>query len=132
MFLHNGWLGKMKDGFDINQIKDDGYLIIPISMAKISTSQAPKEVYKILKHFSKKLITLSNDVIIMYTGGLYFNNPNLTYKDRKKMNQQIIEHATAFKKIVHKKKEYMPNAFHYLPIDYIILNSQEYQKSHNL
>jgi hypothetical protein len=116
----------MKHGFDINQISGDGYLIIPVSMARITTSQTPEKTYEIFDYFTKKLTVFSNDVIILYTGGLYFNAENISHEQRVKFNQKIIQHASALRKLIDKKKQYMPNAFHYLPIDYIILNSKDF------
>ena len=116
----------MKHGFDINQISGDGYLIIPISMARIVSGQTPEKTYEIFDYFTKKLTVFSNDVIILYTGGLYFNAENISHEQRVKFNQKIIQHASALRKLIDKKKQYMPNAFHYLPIDYIILNSKDF------
>jgi hypothetical protein len=116
----------MKNGFNVNKINQDGYLIIPISMANINSKQSPEECYKTVKYFSQKLNTFSNDVILLYTNGLYFNSDKQSYQLRQKMNKQIINHANAFRKLISKRKEYIINAFHYLPIDYIILNNSNY------
>nr|MBA4405400.1 hypothetical protein [Nanoarchaeum sp.] len=117
----------MKHGFDINLIQGDGYLVIPVSMARITSGQTPKQTYEIFDYFAKKLALLSNDVIILYTNGLYFNAEDISHELRVKFNQKIIQHAASLRKLIDKKKQYMPNAFHYLPIDYIILNSKYFE-----
>lgn len=116
----------MKTGFNINMIKGDGYLVIPVSIARIEKGQEPKKIYEICDYFAKKLETLSNDVIILYTNGLYLNNEDITYKKRVKMNEQVLKHSNSLRKMFHSKKQYIPSAIHYLPIDYVILNSKEF------
>lgn len=118
----------MKSGHDINLIQGDGYLVIPISMARLSTGQTPEKIYEIFHYFSKKLGTYSNDVILLYTSGLYFNEDDLSYDKRVKMNEQVLNHSNALRKFIQKRKQYMPNAFHFLPIDYVILNSKEFHQ----
>jgi hypothetical protein len=122
----------MKHGYNLNTIKGEGYLIIPISMARLSKGQSPQEIYEILEFFSKKLQSYSSDVIFLYTGGLYFNSEELTHTKRVKSNAQMLEHSAALRKLIQKKKQFIPGAFHYLPIDYVILNSPEFSKYFNL
>ncbi len=114
----------MKTGFDIHKINGEGYLIIPLSMDRLSSGQDPKSCYKILDDFINKLETYSNDVIFLYTNGLYFNTVELSFEKRKKTNQQMINHSMALRRLIKKRRKYIPNAFHFLPIDYIILNSE--------
>jgi len=121
----------MRSGFDINLIQGDGYLVIPLSMIRLSNSQTPEETYKIFQYFSKKLATYSNDVILLYTSGLYFNDENITYAKRIKINEQMINHSLALRKLIHKKKEFVPGAFHFLPIEYIILNCKDFKTFFN-
>ena len=122
----------MKNGFDINLIEGDGYLVLPISMARISAGQSPEEVYEIFHYFTKKLKSFSNDVVLLYTNGLYFNAEDLSHKQRVKTNQQIIDHSYKLRQLIEKRKHYMPNAFHFLPIDYVILNAPKYRDYFNI
>lgn len=118
----------MKSGFDINRIVGDGYLIIPLSMVKLAKGhgQSPEDVYEILKFFSKKLETFSNDVVFLYTMGTYYNSEDPAYRKRKKLNQQARQHSANLKNLIEKKKEFIPGAFHFLPVDYVILNSPNF------
>jgi len=116
----------MKSGFDINKINGDGYLIIPLSMSNLAGKQNPKECYKVLEYFFKKLETYSNDVILLYTNGLYFNSEEISFEKRKKTNEQMINHSLEIRRLIENKKQFMPRAFHFLPMDYVILNSPQF------
>lgn len=113
----------MKSGFDINKIQDDGYLILPLSMSRLATGQSPEFCYEVLEIFLKKLETLSSDVVLLYTNGLYFNSEEISFENRKKTTQQALNHAYAMRSLVENKKQFIPGAIHYLPIDYIIIGS---------
>ncbi|MBU2560883.1 MAG: hypothetical protein KKD17_01200 [Nanoarchaeota archaeon] len=80
----------------------------------------------IFDYFSKKLRTYSNDVVFLYTNGIYFNTMGVSFQERKKTNQQMINHSVALRKLIDKRKQFIPNAFHYLPIDYVLLNSKHF------
>jgi len=117
----------MKSGYDISRIDGDGYLVIPLSMARLSAGQSPEETYEIFDYFAKKIASNTNDVIFLYTGGLYFNAEDVDFKKRVKINSQMISHAYALRRLIHKRKKYIPGAFHFLPIDYVILNSKYFK-----
>lgn len=117
----------MKSGFDINIINWDWYLVLPISMARISAWQSPEEIYEIFHYFTNKLKSFWNDIVLLYTNWLYFNSENITHEQRIKTNQQIIDHSYKLRQLIQKRKQYIPNAFHFLPIDYVILNAPCYR-----
>lgn len=116
----------MKSGYDISRLTEDGYLILPLSMSRLAHGhgQDPEQVYEIAEYFLPKLETYSNDVILLYTYGLYFNTDLVAFEARKKLNQQVLNHSEALRNLINKKKQFMPGAFHYLSFDYVILNSQ--------
>lgn len=113
----------MRSWFDINKIKGDGYLILPLSMSRLATGQSPEFCYSVLEDFVKKLESFSSDVVLLYTNWLYFNSEEISFENRKKTTQQSLNHITALRKLIEKKRQFIPNAIHYLPIDYIIFNS---------
>jgi len=117
----------MKSGFDISRIDGDGYLILPLSMSRLATGQSPEVCYEIIQYFTKKLSTFSNDVIFLYTNGLYMNSNDVSFSLRQRLNQQVLQHSIALRTLLEKKKEFIPGAFHFLPIDYVILNSPVFQ-----
>ncbi len=118
----------MKSGFDISRLTGDGYLILQLSMSRLAydRGQDPKQVYEILEYFLPKLESYSNDVVLLYTYGLYFNTDAVAFEARKKLNQQILNHSSALRNLIEKKKQFIPGAFHYLSFDYIILNSPQF------
>lgn len=111
----------MKSGFDINRISGDGYLILPLSMSRLAHGhgQDPQQVYEFLKYFPEKFETYSNDVVFLYTYGLYAD-------ERSRLNQQAVQHTRELRKLIEKGKRFVPAAFHYLSFDYVVLNSPEF------
>ncbi len=113
----------MKSGYDITRLKGDGYLVLPLSMSRLQTGQSPEACYEFIHHFTTKLERFGSDVVFLYTQGLYFNSEEVSFENRKKTTQQALNHVSALRNIIEKDKRYIPSAFHYLPIDYVILNS---------
>lgn len=122
----------MKSGFDINRIDGDGYLVLPLSMSRLAKGQTPEFCYEVLSTFIKKLATYSNDVVFLYTNGLYFNSDEVSFENRKKTNQQIFNHVAELRTLVEKEKHFIPGAIHYLPIDYVILNAPDFKMFFNV
>ena len=116
--------------FDINKLPNDGYLIIPISISNMNTTQTPKKCYEVLDFFYNKIDKIGIDVIYLYTNGLYFNSENTSFTVREKTNNQIIDHCNELRKIIIKKKKYMPQAIHFVPWDYILLNAADKYKTY--
>ena len=117
-----------KELHDINQLPPDGYLVFPLSMSCLSNAQNAEECYKALEFFESKIAKLGLDVVFLYTNGLYYNNEDPALEVRKKTNGQMIAHSNSIRNIVIKKRKYLLQSMHFLPWDYIILNSPEYQK----
>ena len=126
------FLMKEKELHDLNKLPADGYVVFPLSMSRISNSQNAEECYKWLEFFEKKISLLGLDAIFLYTNGLYYNDDSPALEVRKKTNGQMISHSNAVRNIVIKKKKYMPQAMHFVPWDYIILNSSEFDAYYNL
>lgn len=122
----------MKELHDINQLPADGYIIFPLSMSRISNAQGAEECYKWLAFFEKKITLYGLDAIFLYTNGLYYNDDSPALEVRKKTNGQMISHSNAIRKLVIKKREFMPQAIHFVPWDYIILNSPEFDTYYHL
>jgi hypothetical protein len=120
-------MGLKKVGLhDINKLPLDGYVIFPISMSKASNAQNPENCYKWLGFFEKKIQVFGLDAIFLYTNGLYYNNDESALEVRKKTNGQMISHSNAIRKLIVKNRKYIPKAIHFIPWDYLILNSQNY------
>ncbi len=121
-----------KTGFNINKILGSGTLILPISMSRIAGGQSPEECYEMVEYFTNKIESFNNDVVLLYTNGLYFNTEDVAFEKRVKMNNQVINHSASLRKIIDKDRKYVLKAFHFTPIDYIILNSVKFQEMFNL
>jgi len=123
---------KGKELHDLNQLPADGYIVFPLSMGRISNAQSAEECYKWLAFFEKKISMYGLDAVFLYTNGLYYNDDSPALEVRKKTNGQMISHSNAVRKLVIKKREFMPQAMHFVPWDYIILNSPEFDAYYNL
>lgn len=119
----------MDKHFDINQVRPNGCLIFPLSMSKLHGELSPSNIYNFLSFFHTKISKISIDVIFLYTNGLYFNTDENSLKVRQKTNSQMVQHKLELQNIIFKKKEFVPQAFYYLPWDYAILNSNKYKES---
>ncbi len=117
----------MKKQFDINKLPNDGYIIFPLSMSRLSNTQNAEECYKTIEYFERKISSIGIDGIFLYTNGLYYNNNEPALEVRKRTNGQMLAHKNAIMKLILKDKKYVPQAMHFLPWDYIILNSPDYQ-----
>jgi hypothetical protein len=120
-----------RTGFNISKIKGSGTLVLPISMSRIAGGQAPEDCYEMLSYFEDKLEAFNNDAILMYTNGLYFNTEDVAFEKRLKTNAQILAHVTRMNNLIQKGRKFIPKAIHYMPIDYVILNSPRYQEMFN-
>lgn len=113
---------------DINKLPTDGYLIFPLSMSRLGNKkgQSPEECYEVIKYFENKVSQVGIDFLFLYTNGLYYNNNESALSVRKKTNQQMVDHKNALLKLLVKNKKYIPQAAHFIPWDYIILNSPQF------
>ncbi len=111
---------------DIHKLPNDGYVILPLSMSRIDTAQSAKKCYETLQFLEKKIQTIGSDVILLYTNGLYYNNDESALEVRKRTNTQMLSHRNAFMKLVIKNKKYVQQAFHFIPWDYVLLNSPDF------
>ena len=120
---------KTKLGFyDINKLPSDGYLIFPLSMSRLSGGQSAEKCYEWIKHFEDKISSVGIDGVFLYTNGLYYNNDDSALSVRKRTNNQMLSHRNALLKLVVKSKKYVPQAMHFLPWDYTILNCPQYEE----
>lgn len=116
-----------KTSFDINRLPPNGYLIIPLSMSRLTKDQSPKKIYEFLNSFKEKIKEISVDVILLYTNGLYMNAESKGIDIREKTLKQMLNHKNEFYKLIVKEREFVPQAFHFLPWDYTIINGKDYE-----
>lgn len=123
-------LQSKKKHYDINQLPSDWYIILPLSMSRLSSGkwQSAEECFEVIQFFEKKITKVGIDFIFLYTNWLYYNNEESALSVRKKTNTSMIAHKNKILKLVLKSKKYIPQAMHFIPWDYIILNSIEYDE----
>lgn len=112
---------------DLNKLPTDGYVVFPLSMSRLGNAQSADECYRWLEFFEKKIEVFGLDAVFLYTNGLYFNSNENASAIRKKTNGQMISHSNAIRKLIVKSRKFMPQAIHYVPTDYVILNSPEFE-----
>lgn len=108
--------------FDISNVPKDGYLIFPLSMGRLANAQSGKAIYDFLEFFESKVRHISIDCIFLYTNDLYLNSDDTAIEVRKRSLNQMLSHKGEFVNILLKERKYVPQAFHFLPWDYVILN----------
>lgn len=112
---------------DLHKIPTDGYLVLPVSMARIEKGQSPEICYEILEHFESKLTAFGVDVVVLYTDGLYFNSEGSALDIRRKNSERVASHKNRLEAKIIKARRFMPQAIHYLPWDYALLNSDNFK-----
>lgn len=120
----------MAQSHDINKLPTDGYLVLPLSMSRLGkgAGQSPEECYEIIEYFETKVSQVGIDFLFLYTNGLYYNNSESALSVRKKTNQQMIDHKNRMLKLLIQGKRYIPQAAHFIPWDYVILNSPQFSE----
>lgn len=115
---------------DINKLPTDGYLVLPLSMSRLGDEkgQSPEECYKVIEYFENKVSQVGIDFLFLYTNGLYFNNDEPALSVRKKTTQQMVDHKNGLLKLLKTKKKYIPQAAHFIPWDFVILNSPQFSE----
>lgn len=117
---------------DINKLPADGYVVFPLSMSRIGNAQNAEACYKWLEFFEEKISLLGLDAIFLYTNGLYYNDESPALEVRKRTNGQMISHSNGVRNLVIKNRKYVPQAIHFMPWDYIVLNSANFETYYKL
>jgi hypothetical protein len=118
-----------KENFDISKLPDSGYVVLPLSISRLFTGQSPEVIYEFLKFFEQKVESISNDVVLLYTDGLYLNNEDRALDLRKKMLNQMLDHKEKLLKLIYKEKKFVPKAFHFMTFDNAIINGEGYNEA---
>ena len=97
-------------------------------MSRLQGGQSPEECYSVIERFEGKINQIGIDGVFLYTNGLYFNADESALSIRKRTNNQMLQHRNALTTLVEKQKKYIPQAMHFLPWDYAILNSPRFSE----
>ena len=115
--------------YDINKFPANGYLIFPLSMSRLQTGQAAEQIYNDLVFFNKKIPKISLDVIFLYTAGLYMHSEEKATDVRQKIIGQMLDHKAKLLSIILKKREFVPQAFHFITWDSVLLNTEKFSET---
>lgn len=102
--------------------------IFPLSMSRLAHGQSPEECYEMIKYFESKVSEVGIDLIALYTNGLYYNAIEPALEVRKRTNGQMIAHRNSLYKLLIKEKKFVPQAVHFLPWDYTILDTARFDE----
>jgi len=117
--------------FDINKLPaEEGILVFPISMSKISNAQDAKHCLEHLEHFTaakgnkimKPLIGLN----FVYSDYLYFHSDEKGSALRNKFFPLSVSHKNNFLKLLKRNPWYIEKAFSFLTWNQILLESRDF------
>jgi len=114
--------------FDINKLPpEEGILVFPISMSRISNSQNAKNCWEYVNIFSpEKILKPLVGLNIIYGDYLYFNSDEKASNLKNKFMPLIISHKNEFLKIVSKNPFYIEQAFSFFTWNQALLECKEY------
>src|SRR3989344_9643254 len=90
--------------FDVNKLpSEEGILVFPISMSRISNTQSAKKCWEYLKIFSpEKIIKPLVGLNVIYSDYLYFNSDEKASDLKNKFMSLILSHKNEMLKIISK------------------------------
>ncbi len=110
--------------FDINRLpKEEGLLIFPISMSRISNSQNGSKYFDIINDFAKKLARGVVGVTFIYTDNLYEKYVQMPKISTNKYLELMIAHKNQFIKNLRKKSTFVECAFDFISWTQIMLEA---------
>ncbi len=114
--------------FDINKLPpEEGILVFPISMSRITNSQSAKKCWEYMKVFSpKKIIKPLVGLNFIYGDYLYFNSNERACDLKNKFMSLILSHKNEMLKIISKNPFYIEQAFSFITWNQCLLECKDY------
>ncbi len=114
--------------FDINKLPtEEGILVFPISMSRISNIQNAKKCWEYLKIFSpKKIIKPLIGLNFIYADFLYFNSDEKASLLKNKFMSLILSHKNEFRKVLSKNPMYVSKAFSFTTWNQVLLECKDF------
>jgi len=114
--------------FDINKLPpQEGILVFPISMSRISNSQSAKRCWEYMKIFSpKKIIKPLVGLNVIYGDYLYFNSDEKAAILKNRFTALVHSHKNEFIKIISKNPLYIEQAFSFSTWNQAVLECKDY------
>lgn len=103
---------KENEFYDINKFPtEEGILLFPISMSRISNSQNAEIYFSYIQDFTKKIIKPLVGANIIYGDQLYFYSDEKSNILKKRYSQLIFNHRNNFLSILKKNPFYIVKSF---------------------
>lgn len=114
--------------FDINKLPlEEGILVFPISMSRISNAQNSKKCWEYLKIFSpEKVVKPLIGLNFIYSDYLYFNSNEKASKLKEKFIQLMLNHKNEFLRILSKNPMYISKAFSFTTWNQVVLECRNF------
>ena len=114
--------------FDINKLPlEEGILVFPISMSRISNSQNAKNCWEYMKIFSPdKIIKPLVGLNLIYGDYLYFNSDEKASTLKNKFMPLTLSHKNEILKIISKNPFYIEKAFSFITWNQALLECKDY------
>ncbi|MDA3779184.1 MAG: hypothetical protein PF487_02960 [Bacteroidales bacterium] len=113
--------------FDINKLPpEEGLLILPISISRISNSQNAKKCLDFVNHFTKKISRGLVGATFLYTDNLYEKYNQLKNVPKNRSVELVLSHKNEFVKLLRQKTIYAENAFDFVVWMQLLIESDKF------
>lgn len=123
-------LPQKNEFFDINKFPaEEGILLFPLSMAKLSNAHSPSNIIKDLHHFSDNKVSAPKiGANFLYGDFLYLFSNEKASVLKKKYTEMIGAHSNGLKNMVYKNRKsfQIQHAFSYMTWSQLYLLSKNY------
>jgi hypothetical protein len=124
-------MSKSQQFYDINQFPaEEGLVLFPISMGRISNAQRAETYFGYLEHFLSKIKKTDGiGVVIVYSDYLYMHTDSGTPQEsRAKYTELMIAHKNSFLRMLKKRTDLIPKAYTFLTWGQLLLNSKNFTR----
>lgn len=111
---------------------NDGLLIFPISMSRISNSQNGKEYFNIVHELTSKISRPVVGCVFIYTDALYTKYHQETGSSRDKYLDLMISHKNQFMKELLKNSYFVERAFSFMSWSQLCLQTRDFTQKLSL
>lgn len=116
--------------FDINKLPtQEGLLVFPISMSRISNAQTAKKCWEYVRNFTPgKIVKPVVGLNIIYADTLYFLSKEPAYQLKRKYDALSLSHKQELLGIVAKNPMYIEKAFAFSTWNQALLECKDFQR----
>lgn len=110
---------------DIKRLPNNGTVIMPLSISALHGYQSPARICEFLAFFVKKVQQVTNDVVFLYTDGLYLNAFEPGLELHRRILNRVVQHKAGLVKLLG-SEPFVPRAFHYLTWNECLIRSDHF------